>query len=256
MGRNKGGDQWQLFIDRYEYGRDNAVRFPVFVGLGNHDLESEPRDSRLPRDLYRDRMWDYVTQRHSGTNAPVLVEDIDPDSHSYSWNWGGVHLVQLHRFGGDTRHDLPSSIPWLRENLKLHAGDGRPVIFFQHYGFESGNSIGSYRRSRSKWTSGEMNQFAEVIRDYNVVGLFHGHDHWTQRPYQWRGYNVFSPGAAHFGQFAVVHIDNQTMDVVYAEVVNDAGDVRLVSESAFSKNVRWKSQLVGGSVSDEPVADP
>jgi len=254
VGSNGGGDQWRLFTGRYEHGRDDAVRYPVYVGLGNHDLETAPRDRRLPRDLYRDRMWDYVTRRHSGANAPVPVEDFDPESRSYSWHWNGVHLVQLHRFAGDTRHDLPSSLPWLRQNLKQHAGDGRPVIIFQHYGFKSSNSIGSNRRSRSKWTPNEMNQFAGVIRGYNVLALFHGHDHWAQRPYEWRGYDVFSPGAAHFKQFAIVHIDLETLDVVYAEVVNEEGDVRLVRESAFSKKVRWPSQL--GITQGEVINSP
>ena len=49
IGRNGGGGQWRLFTDRYEHGRDAAVRFPVYVGLGNHDLEIEPRDRQLPR---------------------------------------------------------------------------------------------------------------------------------------------------------------------------------------------------------------
>jgi cytolysin (calcineurin-like family phosphatase) len=86
------------------------------------------------------------------------------------------------------------------------------------------------------------------------VGLFHGHDHWSQRPYEWRGYDVFSPGAAHFGQFAIVHIDFETLDVVYAEVVNEEGDVRLVRESAFSKKVRRPSQLgiTQGEVMNSP----
>jgi cytolysin (calcineurin-like family phosphatase) len=255
-GRNEGGDQWRMFTDRYEHGRDNAVRFPVYIGLGNHDLEIEPRDRRLPRDLYRDRMWNYVDRRHNGKNAPVSVDDFDPDSHSYSWNWNGVHLVQLHRFAGDTRHNLPSSLPWLRRNLKRHASDGRPVVLFQHYGFESEISVGSNRRSRSKWTPSEMNQFADSIRGYNVLGLFHGHEHWSEQPYKWRGYDVFSPGAAHFAQFAIVHINNETMDVVYAEVVNAKGDVRLVEESAFSEKVKWPAKLVDRSVISELVADP
>jgi cytolysin (calcineurin-like family phosphatase) len=260
IGHNKGGDQWRMFTDRYEHdrfehGRDEAVRYPVYVGLGNHDLEISPRDRRLPRDLYRNRMWNYVKQRHSGPNAPVAVDDFDPDSHSYSWKWGGVHLVQLHRFGGDTRHNLPSSLPWLKRNLKRHAGDGRPVIIFQHYGFESGNSVGPNRRSRSKWTPFEMDQFEGVIRGYNVMGLFHGHDHWTQQPYRWRGYNVFSPGAAHFGQFAIVHINSETMDVVYAEVVNNKGDVRLVRESAFHQKLPKPAQLVSESDTHEAMAD-
>ncbi|NNE05810.1 MAG: hypothetical protein HKO64_05985 [Xanthomonadales bacterium] len=250
-GRSQGGGQWRMFTERYEHGKNNAVRYPVYVGLGNHDLEIEPRDRRLPRDLYRDRMWEYVRQRHSGAEAPVSVDDFDPGSHSYSWSWGGVHLVQLHRFGGDTRHELPSSLPWLRRNLERHASDGRPVVLFQHYGFESGNSIGRSRNSRSKWTPTEMNRYAQVIKGYNVLGLFHGHDHWSQRPYRWRGYDVFSPGAAHFAQFAIVHIDAETMDVVYAEVTNDKGEMRLVPESAFSKQVRWPPQFVDQSKSSD-----
>ena len=256
IGRNRGGDQWRLYTERYEHERDSGVRFPVYVGLGNHDLEIEPRDRRLPQDLYRDRMWRYVEERHAGPNAPVKVDDFDPGSRSYSWTWDGVHLVQLHRFAGDTRHGLPSSLPWLRRNLATHAADGRPVMFFQHYGFESGNSIGNSTRSRSKWTREQMTRFYDVISDYNVVGLFHGHDHWMQPPYRWRGMDVFSPGAAHFGQFAIVHIDEQTMDVVYAEVTNARGDTRLIRESAFSKPVRWPARLVkksgGGGHTSEP----
>jgi cytolysin (calcineurin-like family phosphatase) len=255
-GRNGGGDQWRMFTQRYEHGDVDAVRYPVYVGLGNHDLENTPRDRKLPRDLYRDRMWDYVAQRHSGPNAPVPADDFDPESNSYSWNWNGVHLVQLHRFGGDTRHDLPSNLPWLKRNLEQHASDGRPVVLFQHYGFESSNSIGSNRRSRSKWTRKHMSQFAEVINEYNVVGLFHGHDHWAQLPYKWQGYDVFSPGAAHFGQFAVVQIDHQSMNVVYAEVTNDEGDVRLIRESGFKKNVTWPTPDIDRDTSSGVVADP
>lgn len=254
-GASQGGDQWRMFTERFEHDHRQGVRYPVYVGLGNHDLEIEPRDHRLPRDLYRERMWNYVRQRHAGADAPVSVDDFDPASNSYSWNWGGVHMVQLHRFGGDTRHRLPSSLPWLRHNLERHASDGRPVVLFQHYGFESGNSIGRNPSSRSKWTPLEMRQFADAIDGFNVIGLFHGHDHWSQRPYRWRDYDVFSPGAAHFAQFAVVHIGPRTMDVVYAEVMNERGDLRLVSESAFSKPVQWPAKLVDHPRDTEAVAE-
>lgn len=253
-GRNGGGDQWRMFTERYEKGHGDAVRYPVYIGLGNHDLENSPRDRMLPRNLYRDRMWDYVASRHSGPNAPVPVEDFDPQSHSYSWNWNGVHLVQLHRFGGDTRYNLPDNLPWLERNLEQFADQGQPVIIFQHYGFSSSNSIGTNRRSRSKWTPAHMDRFAKVIRGYNVTGLFHGHDHWSQPPYQWRGYDVFSPGAAHFGQFAIVHIDHETINVVYAEVTNDQGELRLIRESAFRKNVSWPSQVIDRKRSGKVVA--
>jgi len=252
-GRNSGGTQWRMFLARYEHGKSDAVRYPVYVGLGNHDLEIEPRDRSLPRSLYRDRMWNYVEARHSGDQAPVPVSDLDPGSRSYSWDWGGVHLVQLHRFAGDNRHGHPSGLPWLEKNLATHASDGRPVVFFQHYGFESGNSIGYSSRSRSKWTPTEMNRFAETIRDYNVIGIFHGHDHWTQTPYTWRGYDIFSPGAAHFGQFAIVHVDSGTMDVVYAEVRNENGDIRLLPESAFSKKIHTPSRIVREDTDREQV---
>ena len=100
-----------------------------------------------------------------------------------------------------------------------------------------------------------MRQLADASDGFNVIGLFHGHDHWSQRPYRWQGYDVFSPGAAHFAQFAVVHIGLRTMDVVYAEVINERGDLRLVSESAFSKPVQWPAKLVDHPHDTEDVAE-
>src|SRR5690606_72217 len=52
-------------------------------------------------------------------------------------NWGGLHLVQTHRFAGDTGHGALSSLPWLKQDLAANAADGRLVVLFQHYGWDT-----------------------------------------------------------------------------------------------------------------------
>ena len=43
----------------------------------------------------------------------------------------------MHRFGGDTNKGAVSSLDWLARDLSQHAADGRPVVLFQHYGWDA-----------------------------------------------------------------------------------------------------------------------
>ena len=89
-------------------------------------------------DWYRRELRDYVEVNHEPGDIfkpPVPAANFDPETDCYSWNWGPLHLVQLHRFGGDTRKGAVSSIPWLKDDLRT-AGAGRPVVLFQHYGWD------------------------------------------------------------------------------------------------------------------------
>ena len=117
-------------------GRD-SVRFPVYVGLGNHDLD---RDG--PPDAfhgYREALRAYVKLIHMrtpGYEPPVPVTSYDAASDCYSWDWGGLHLVQTHRYPGDTTKGAVDSLPWIARDLASRASDGRPVIVFLHYGWD------------------------------------------------------------------------------------------------------------------------
>lgn len=125
-----------MFRQRYEQGPvDKQINYPVYLGLGNHDIN--PSKDEKMRLEGRERMWNYVEERHKGKYAPVPVTNFDVVSRNYSWDWENLHLVQAHLFAGATSDDQTSGLSWLEKDLEKNASDGRPVIILKHYGFDS-----------------------------------------------------------------------------------------------------------------------
>ena len=89
------GYQLLQFSQRYQQGDgDDEVHFPVYAGLGNHDLDQDgPKDEV---DWYRRELRDYVELNHRpGVFLKPIVpaDNYDVASDCYSWNWDGLHLV-------------------------------------------------------------------------------------------------------------------------------------------------------------------
>ncbi|WP_019173011.1 metallophosphoesterase [Pseudaminobacter salicylatoxidans] len=239
------GTQLLQFSHRYQQGMGaDRVHFPVYAGLGNHDLD---QDGPAPQvDWYRREMRDYVEINHRPSvffKPPVPATNYDVGSDCYSWDWGGLHLVQTHRFAGDTAKGAINGLPWLKDDLATYAGDGRPVILFQHYGWDpfslerwdpSARTFDTAGAGRSHWWSREEQQaLLTVLSDYNIIGIFHGHEHDTALIYQHHRLDIFKPKAAFKGGFALAHVTDRFMDVTLGEAVNADGEV--VFTNAFSK---------------------
>ena len=242
------GTQLLQFSQRYQQGvGPDRVHFPVYVGLGNHDLDQNGPKGHV--NWYRRELRDYVEINHrSGVffKPPVPVSSYDVDSDCYSWDWGGLHLVQTHRFAGDTGHGAASGLPWLKQDLAANAADGRPVVLFQHYGWDT-FSTEVWDKARHEfddsghgaahwWSEADRQALLAALQGYNVVGIFHGHQHQTPLIYQRDGLDLFKPKAAYMGGFALARISGKAMDVVLAEAGGDHGEV--VFTSAFSKVLR------------------
>ena len=116
------GTQLLQFSRRYQEGPGaDRIHFPVYVGLGNHDLDQDGPPPQV--DWYRRELRDYVELNHRPSvifKPLVPAGDYDLASDDYSWDWGGLHLVQTHRFAGDRTKGAVSGIPW------LEAGSRRP----------------------------------------------------------------------------------------------------------------------------------
>ena len=244
------GTQLQQFSQRYQQGvGTDSVHFPVYTGLGNHDLDQDGLPPRI--DWYRRELRDYVEINHRQSvffKPPVPAANYDVGSDSYSWDWGGLHLIQTHRFAGDTNKGAPSGLPWLKQDLAENAGDGRPVAIFQHYGWDSfsterwdpaAKTFDADGNGAPHWWSDEQRQAVlDVLSGYNVIGIFHGHQHEAAMIYRRHGLDLFKPKAAYLGGFALVHVTDSGMDVVLGEAVDAAGNVRFTD--AFSKPIGWK----------------
>ena len=71
--------------------------------------------------------------------------------------------------------------------------------------------------------------------------MLHGHEHENTLHYRWHGIDVFKPRAAYLGGFAVVRVTDRFMDVAFAEVIDDSGDLRFTG--AFGKDLpAWRPQ--------------
>jgi cytolysin (calcineurin-like family phosphatase) len=167
------------------------------------------------------------------------------ESDAYSWDWGRLHLVQTHRFAGDTRKGAVDSLPWLERDLAAHASDGRPVILFQHYGWDSFSTERWDPASKTFddtgagdphwWSDAERAALRTAIKNYNVIAIFHGHQHEDALIYNRDGLDLFKPKAAYMGGFAVARVTADALEVVLAEVLSDAGDISFTH--AFSKAI-------------------
>ncbi len=241
------GHQLIQFSSRYQQGvGPDKVHVPVYNGLGNHDLDQDGAPPHV--DWYRRELRDYVELNHRQTvfyKPPVPVANYDIDSDNYSWDWGGLHLIQLQRFGGDTNKGAISGLDWLKQDLASFAADGRPVVLFQHYGWD--------RFSIERWDAGHMTfddtgsgqphwwseeqrtALLAALQGYNVIGLFHGHEHDTPMIYRQGSLDLFKPTASFKGGFALVRVTSGFMDVVLAEADGDSGNVRFLK--AFTKRI-------------------
>ncbi|CAH2409180.1 Metallophosphoesterase [Mesorhizobium escarrei] len=243
------GTQLLQFSQRYQQGvGPDRVHVPVYVGLGNHDLDQNGPPNHV--DWYRREMRDYVEVNHRAGvffKPPVPVTSYDVDTDCYSWDWGGLHLVQTHRFAGDTGHGAVSSLPWLKQDLATYAADGRPVILFQHYGWDV-FSIERWDAAKGTfdddgagaphwWSEADRQALLAALRGYNVIGIFHGHQHETPMIYRADRLDLFKPKAAYMGGFALARVSGDSMDVALGEAVGDHGEVAFTN--AFSKSLNF-----------------
>ncbi|RWB22188.1 MAG: metallophosphoesterase [Mesorhizobium sp.] len=239
------GTQLLQFSQRYQQGvGPDRVHIPVYVGLGNHDLDQNGSPPHV--DWYRRELRDYVEVNHRPGvffKPPVPATNYDVDTDCYSWDWGGLHLVQTHRFAGDTGHGAISSLPWLKQDLATYAADGRPVILFQHYGWDT-FSIERWDPAKRAyddegagrphwWAEADRQALVAALKGYNVIAIFHGHQHQVPMIYQRDGLDLIKPKAAYMGGFALARVTDDNIDVALGEAAGDHGEV--VFTNAFSK---------------------
>lgn len=241
------GTQLLQFAQRYQQGvGDDRLHFPVFAGLGNHDLDQDGPTGHV--DWYRRELRDYVEVNHRAGvffKPPVPADSYDVDSDSYAWSWGELRLVQLHRFGGDTRKGAASALSWLAADLKANAGGGRPVILFQHYGWDT-FSTERWDPEKSTfddagsgpphwWSEAERQALLDTLQGYNILAVFHGHQHETPMIYRAAGLDLIKPVASFMGGFAVARVAGGRLDVALGAAVDDTGGFAFTH--AFSKQV-------------------
>lgn len=201
------------FIDHFGLNGNKKLLYPVYEGFGNHDGNKNGyvRNTIKIRNLQRKQL-----------------STISADSLHYSWNWGDIHFVNLNSYPAnkwdsncewchyfkESFREPEFSLDYLIKDLEEQVGiTGKPVVLFFHYGFDVwGNKW---------WTVQEQDKFYNVIKDYNIKAIFHGHTHEVDH-YFWNDIPIWCVGSTQKdegpGEFLVVNIKSEKMVVGIREI--------------------------------------
>lgn len=173
--------QWRQFAALYgRDGTDGKLQFPVYLGSGNHDRWTDEAGGVVLREIRR---------RHG--------------SEFYSWDWDDLHLICL------DEAPTEAGLRWLGEDL-ARTGRDAPIVVFLHFSL-----TGPYSDSNWFGKGREKPRMVKMLRPFNVIGIFHGHYHYSEH-YQWEGFDVYNVGSPKHSikHFAVVRVTDARLTVV------------------------------------------
>lgn len=227
FGRN---DSWENVISIYF-----RLKFPFYIGLGNHDYANNVNDCwTAPESTWDGCAVNSIKKMESFPWLALLMVDVNSHfsmdwnkigsyykrgSLAYSWDYKGVHFVQLHNHpsykvklkGGfqTTTYDILPSITWLADDLRRARLRGVKdiIINFHQYGDQFAAQTDDYAKS----------QFRAIMQTYQPLAVFVGHYHEFNRDpsnYDWFGNTtVYTTSAAFRGQYHLVAYDNGKLTV-------------------------------------------
>ena len=177
-------ENWSRYKSFYDPRGKARLRYPVYEGIGNHDLTS-----RQAFGEFNPLQREFIQRNKQRPGDLFFCEH----HYHYAWQWAGVHFVQLNLFpGNDHRpvYDRPApwndpkrSLDFLRRYLEQHIEDkDAPIVLTWHYGLR-GWGLEKW------WTTEDLDRLAAAIDGYHIVLILHGHEH-SFAHYQWRGYDV------------------------------------------------------------------
>jgi hypothetical protein len=188
---------WNQYTADYGIAGEKKLKYPVFDAFGNHDFYTT--------GTIKDTL--YMVRRMIARNLPrrSYFTSLDSSGFHYSWDWDGVHFVNLNIYAGSTElgyngYRPLKALEFLTADLATNVGtSGRPVILFQHYTMDANGN------ANNDWTNSMKTLLWNVVQNYNVVAILHGHSH-SRKIYKWNGVDVIDNGAAILGDYVVIKV--------------------------------------------------
>ena len=214
-----------LFKQRYEPGSgERRIHYPVFLGLGNHDINPAVSDKGADNLKGRTYTFHYVDSVLRSKLSKKEILDYDPSSMAYSWNIQDVHFIQGECFAGDTTY-CESDFKWLEKDLKTYASKGNPVVYIQHYGFD--------KWALGWWPEANRVKLFNLLDKYNLVAFFVGHTHEASLQH-YHGHTIYQVNNAWKdndgnGSFAVMRIKRNSLSVATCRWLDGKGHFEVVA---------------------------
>jgi hypothetical protein len=155
--------QWADFDRLFPWKGTTPAKYPTFALAGNHD----GGNAGPVRQGLR--------QRNREMAAAGLLTASEDGLHA-SWNWQGVHFINVNLYGGDgAKEGAKETSMWNPEGglsfLKSRLakiGPAEPVVIVQHLDFSARSTW---------WDQPKRKAFYEAIKGHHIIALLHGHTH-------------------------------------------------------------------------------
>ena len=178
--------EWAAFADACGLtGKDGKLKVPVYEVHGNHD---SPRGDGLA-----------VKKIIARNKTRPGVTNASKNGVHYSWDWGGVHFINLGIVVGQVedvtrkrRYGPLGSLEFLISDLKDKVGtSGKPVVITHHVDmlrYAQALPVEDKKAEGMEWDPADVMGFHDTIKGYNVAAILYGHTH-ARNVYRWDGTN-------------------------------------------------------------------
>jgi len=201
-------------------GTDGLLNYPVYTVRGNHD-----------------------------SHAAILSHIVDTHGdYKYRFIANGIHFIVCDTYvqsvaDGVNSADSQCSYDWLAEQLSLIGKNDR-IVLFQHYDFLTEFGIWGVDPNIYKWWhKDDADALYDLIKDYNIVAILHGHVHATvlpdnagmYEPFR-TDYNINSP---YGGTFNVCKITGNTFQFQTwnPDIRNDPGNPGFIGSFSWDADI-------------------
>lgn len=194
--------EWDAFADGFGLtGKDGKLKVPVYEVHGNHD---SPRGDGLA-----------VKKIIARNKTRPDVTNVSKNGVHYSWDWGGVHFINLGIVVGQIasvtrrrRYAPLESLDFLLSDLKDKVGtSGRPIVITHHVDmlrYAKPLPIEDKKAASMEWDPVDVKGFHDALAGYNIAAILYGHTH-ARNVYHWDG-----SGKASTKGIPVFNVDNSS----------------------------------------------
>jgi predicted phosphodiesterase len=233
--------EWSAFVNAYGLtGKDGKLKVPVYEVHGNHD---SPRGDGLAikKIIARNKTRPGVTNT-SKTGV------------HYSWDWGGVHFVNLGIVVGQVedvtrkrRYGPLGSLEFLVSDLKENVGlSGKPVIITHHVDmlrYAQPLPVEDKKAEGMEWDPADVKGFHDAIKRYNIAAILYGHTH-ARNVFRWDGTNkAAKEGIPTFNVDNSSHFGGKQQAFFYFEIHNNGLIVREFQTTDAWETGSWTPQM-------------
>ncbi len=232
--------EWAEFADAYGLtGKDGKLKVPVYEVHGNHD---SPRGDGLA-----------VKKIIARNKTRPGVTNVSKTGVHYSWDWGGVHFINLGIVVGQVecvtrkrRYGPLGSLEFLVSDLKEKVGtSGKPVVITHHVDmlrYAQSLPVEDKKAEGMEWDPADVKGFHDALKGYTIAAILYGHTH-ARKVFRWDGTNkAAKEGIPTFNVDNSSHFAGQQQAVFYFEISGDGLIVREYQTTDAWETGTWSPQ--------------